>query len=115
MDLESLKAFHALAEDELGIDALVEVHTLPEMLVAINVGANNIGINNRDLHSFDVSLDVSRELIHRRPANTLMIAESGINSVSQIAELSSLGFDAFLIGESLMRGKDLAAFSGAAK
>ena len=114
LDRKDLKVFFEVAEDELDMDTLVEVHTLEEMLVAIDIGAKIIGINNRDLHTFEVSLDVSRQLIRHRPADILMIAESGISSAEDIAELSSLGFDGFLIGESLMRGHDLAVFSGAA-
>ena len=112
---ENLKDFQRLVENDLGMDALVEVHTLEEMQIAIDIGATIIGINNRDLHSFDVSLDVSRDLIRHRPPNTLMIAESGISSAAEIAELKSLGFDGFLIGETLMREQEPGAFLRAAK
>ena len=91
---------------ELGLDALVEVHTLDELEKAKKIGAKLIGVNNRDLHSFNVSLDVSRELIKHKPADALMIAESGITSRDEILELRSLGFDGFLIGETLMRSGD---------
>jgi indole-3-glycerol phosphate synthase len=110
---ENLSDFQQLAHS-LGLDSLVEVHTRAELEVAKQTGAKLIGINNRDLHSFNVSLDVSRELITHRPTNSLMITESGISSRSEIEELRGLGFDCFLVGESLMRAgsmklKELAA------
>ena len=95
-----------VAEHELGLDALVEVHTLEELERAANIGAKLIGVNNRDLHSFNVSLDVSREIIKHKPADVLMISESGITSREEILELTSLGFDGYLIGETLMRSGD---------
>jgi len=91
---------------ELEIDALVEVHTLDELAIAAEIGASLIGVNNRNLRTFDVSLDVSQELIKHRPSGALMIAESGISSREQIDELKLLGFDGFLVGESLMRAND---------
>jgi indole-3-glycerol phosphate synthase len=91
---------------ELGLDAVVEVHDRAEFAIAIDLGAKLIGVNNRDLRTFSISLDVSRDLIGELPAGVIMISESGIDSPEQIAELSELGFDAFLIGESLMRSAD---------
>jgi indole-3-glycerol phosphate synthase len=103
---EDLIEFRTRAQ-ELGLDALVEVHTLNELQIASEIGADLIGVNNRDLRTFDVSLDVSRELVGHRPDGALMIAESGISSREQITELKALGFDGFLIGETLMRAGDL--------
>ena len=100
---ENLKDFLRLGRDILAMDVIVEVHTAEELEVAANVGADIIGINNRDLRSFDVSLDVSRKLIMQRPANALMITESGLSAREEIDELKNLGFDGFLIGERLMR------------
>lgn len=100
---EDLAAFHRLAERDLNLDALVEVHTLEELERAKKIGAQIIGVNNRDLRSFVVSLDVSRRLIKRAPQNALMIAESGISTKDEILELRELGFSGFLIGETLMR------------
>ncbi len=105
---ESLMNFQTLAHS-LGLDAIVEVHDQDEMQIAIDIRATIIGINNRNLKTFEVSLDVSRELIKMRPVGTLMIAESGISNEGEIAELHSLGYDAFLVGESLMRSEDPAA------
>ena len=67
LDDEVLQKLHHLAEEVLGIDALVEVHTLEELERVKKIGAKIIGVNNRDLHSFKVSLDVSRELIKHAP------------------------------------------------
>jgi indole-3-glycerol phosphate synthase len=107
LDDDKLLRFRRLAEETLGIDALVEVHTLEELERATHIGATIIGVNNRDLHSFKVSLDVSRELIKYAPKDALMIAESGITSADEIAELKSIGYRGFLIGESLMRSGNI--------
>ncbi len=103
LDEHELHEFLLLARDDLQMDAIVEVHSEDELEMAARVGADIIGVNNRDLRSFEVSLDVSRRLIGIRPENALMIAESGLSTREQIVELRSLGFNGFLIGESLMR------------
>lgn len=100
---ETLSSLFELAEQILGVDALVEVHTLEELERVKRIGAKTIGVNNRDLHTFKVSLDVSRELIKHAPKNSLMITESGISTKDEILELRELGFAGFLIGETLMR------------
>ncbi len=97
--LANLKA----AAEAFLLNVLVEVHDEAELDAAAKLGADIIGVNNRDLHSLEVSLDVSRRLITDRPKNTVMIAESGISTREEIDELHSLGFDGFLIGETLMR------------
>lgn len=107
LDDEKLTKLHQLAEHELKMDALVEVHTLEELERVKKTGAKIIGVNNRDLHSFRVSLDVSRELIKYAPKNALMIAESGLQSQYEILELRELGFAGFLIGETLMRSRNI--------
>lgn len=104
---ESLQNLYRLAERDLGLDVLVEIHTSEELERAKKLGANIIGINNRDLHSFEVSLDVSRELIKHAPKDSLIIAESGITTKDEILELKSLGFSGFLIGETLMRSGNI--------
>jgi len=108
LDNENLARLHDLAEQELGLDALIEVHTLEELKRVKKIGAKIIGVNNRDLHSFKVSLDVSRELIKHAPENALMITESGISIEEEILELRELGFAGFLIGETLMRSGNAA-------
>lgn len=106
LDDEQLRRLHNLAEKDLGLDALVEVHTLEELERVKKIGAQIIGINNRDLHSFKVSLDVSRKLIKHAPADVLLITESGISTREEISELRRLGFAGFLVGETLMRSAD---------
>lgn len=101
-----LKEFHQLAHDELGLDVVVEVHTPGEFERALAMDAAIIGVNNRDLRSFAVSLDVSRELVRSKSAGSLMISESGLRSAAELNELHELGYDAFLIGETLMRAHD---------
>lgn len=108
LDDAELAGFLALAEDELGLDALVEVHTLEELERVKKTKARIIGVNNRDLHSFKVTLDVSRELINHAPENALMIAESGLSTPDEIRELAALGYRGFLIGETLMRSGNAA-------
>lgn len=106
LDDEVLQKLHRLAEEVLGLDALVEVHTLEELERAKAIGASIIGVNNRDLHSFKISLDVSRELIKYAPKDALMIAESGLQTREDLIELKNLGFAGFLIGETLMRSEN---------
>src|SRR5688572_14051613 len=106
LDDYQLHDLEALAEDELGMDALIEVHTLEELERIKDSGAKIVGVNNRDLRSFDVSLDVSRELIANAPAGSLLVAESGLDDPNDISELLGLGYSGFLIGESLMRNGD---------
>jgi indole-3-glycerol phosphate synthase len=89
---------------------LVEVHTgeeLDRVLDALGeTGADAVGVNNRDLKTFAVKLDTSLELVERIPAGVVHVAESGIASADDLARLRAAGFDAFLIGESLMRQTD---------
>lgn len=97
-----LVEFGQVAED-LGMNALIEVHSADEFEIAADIGAKIIGVNNRNLHSLEVSLDVSRELVKKRKGDALLISESGISTGEEIEELRGLGFDGFLIGETLMR------------
>jgi indole-3-glycerol phosphate synthase len=101
-----LQKMRALAEDELGLDALIEAHTADELQRASAAGAKLIGINNRDLHTFEVSLHTSERLITQTPPGTVMISESGLQTPQQLHRLRALGFRGFLIGETLMRTHD---------
>ncbi|HEU4766969.1 MAG TPA: indole-3-glycerol phosphate synthase TrpC [Pyrinomonadaceae bacterium] len=103
---EKLASLRRLAEDELGLDALVEVHTRDEMQRAIGCGANVIGVNNRNLHTFEVSLETSLSLAAEAPAGTLLVSESGLKNSIDLARLRDAGYNGFLIGESLMRSDD---------
>lgn len=105
LDDEILAKLYDLAEKDLGLDVLVEVHTLEELERVKKIGAKIIGVNNRDLHSFKVSLNVSRVLIKHAPKDALIIAESGLQTREDILRLRELGFAGFLIGESLMRAE----------
>jgi indole-3-glycerol phosphate synthase len=87
----------------LGLDVLVEVHSERELNQALGSGAALVGINNRDLETFAVNLETTRELAPLVPPHTLAICESGIDTLEQIREIEALGIHVFLIGESLMR------------
>jgi indole-3-glycerol phosphate synthase len=102
---EALARLRRLTEEVLGMDALVEVHTAEEMARAEASGAKLIGVNNRDLQTFDVSLDTSFTLGPDAPSGCLLVSESGIRSGDDIARLRLAGFRAFLIGETLMRAE----------
>ncbi|MBA2494607.1 MAG: indole-3-glycerol phosphate synthase TrpC [Acidobacteria bacterium] len=107
LDDENLANLYRLTEEVLELDILVEVHNLEELERAKSINAKIIGINNRDLHSFKVTLDVSRKLIKYVPKNALIIAESGLRTKEDLLELRDLGFRGFLIGETLMRSKNI--------
>jgi indole-3-glycerol phosphate synthase len=89
---------------------LVEVHTADEIDRVLNTlgeyGANAIGVNNRDLSTLEVRLETSLELVERIPQSVVRVAESGISTAADISRLRVAGFDAYLIGESLMRQPD---------
>ncbi len=106
LDDETLTRLRRIAEDELGLDAVVEVHTREEMDRALNLGATLIGINNRNLSTFEVSLETSAHLASIGRGQALLISESGIESNEDIRRLHDLGYRGFLIGESLMRADD---------
>ncbi len=101
-----LLRFRHLAEEELGLDALVEVHNAEEIKRAAACAARLIGVNNRDLRTFITSLDTSIELAALAPADATLISESGISSRAEIERLQRCGYRAVLIGESLLRAAD---------
>ena len=106
LDDDTLLRLRRLIEDELGMDALIEVHTGEEMQRAAACGANVIGVNNRNLHTFEVSLETSLSLAAEAPAGTVLISESGLNNSTDLARLRDAGYRGFLIGESLMRSEN---------
>ncbi len=105
LDDDTLYRLRRIAEDELRLDALVEVHTTDELRRAEAMGATLVGVNNRDLHSFKVSLEVSTKLAQSAAPNVKLIAESGLKSADDIRRLRALGYSGFLVGESLMRAE----------
>jgi indole-3-glycerol phosphate synthase len=104
---ETLDALRLRAE-ALGLTALVEVHDEAELEVALAAGARVIGINNRDLRSFETDLGVTERLAPRVPEGVVVVAESGIFTRADMARLAASGAHAFLVGESLMREADVA-------
>lgn len=103
LDDDLLGKLRRLAENDLGLDALVEVHTDNELLRAINIGAKVIGVNNRNLQTFEVSLSTSERLITQSPSDAVMVSESGLRRPEDLRHLRALGYRGFLIGEMLMR------------
>jgi len=100
-----LRSLHQEARG-IDLDVLVEVHDEHELERALDVEAEIIGINNRDLTDFSVDLDRTFELLADVPAGKTVVSESGINSREQVEELERVGIDAVLIGELLMRAPD---------
>ncbi len=92
-----------------GLDALVEVHDADELARALGAEARLVGINNRDLNTFEVDPDLTLRLRPRIPQGVTVVAESGISTPEDIARLSDAGIDAALIGEALVRASDVAA------
>jgi indole-3-glycerol phosphate synthase len=104
-DLQNLFA----AARRMNLDVLVEVHNLEELDRAVDLGAEMIGVNCRDLATMQVDPRVHMELVRAMPAAVLRVAESGIKSPADIERLLAAGYDAFLVGEALMRQPDPAA------
>lgn len=100
-----MRDFRELAE-HYGMAALVEVHDEEELKTAIASGARVIGVNNRNLHTFDVDVDVSLRLVEKIPSGIIKVAESGIHTAADVARLRSAGYQAFLVGEHLMKSSD---------
>jgi indole-3-glycerol phosphate synthase len=86
-----------------GLDVLCEVHDGDELQRALDAGCDLIGVNARDLRTFGVSLETAFRLAEKFPADVVRVAESGIHSAEDVARLLAAGYDAFLVGESLMR------------
>ena len=105
LDDARLVAFEARAR-ELGMAVLVEVHDAAELDRALALDTALIGINNRNLRTFDVSLATTLDLLPRVPAGRLIVTESGIHAPSDVATMRARGVDAFLVGEAFMRVPD---------
>lgn len=105
LDEEALKTGIQIA-GSLGLSALVEAHDAAEIETALAVGARIIGVNNRDLKTFEVDVDNALRLREKIPADKLYVSESGVKTAADVAKLSAVGVDAVLIGETLMRAAD---------
>jgi indole-3-glycerol phosphate synthase len=105
LDPDELAALHRQAT-ELGLDALVEVHDLSEVEVALGAGARIVGVNNRDLRDFSVDIGRTAALRDAIPDDVLVVSESGISGAAQVQALAGSGVSAVLVGEMLMRAED---------
>ncbi len=108
LDDPELADLHALAV-ELGLDVLVEVHDEAELERAVAVGAEVVGVNQRDLATFEVDTDRAVRVVAAMPANVVRVAESGIRGPADSARLADAGFHAVLVGESIVTAGDPAA------
>jgi indole-3-glycerol phosphate synthase len=106
LEEEQLVRLVRITEDVLRMDALVEVHTREELSKAHRSGATLVGVNNRNLRSFEVSLDTSVELARLAPHGLSLVSESGLQSKDDLRRLRALGYKGFLIGETLMRARE---------
>jgi indole-3-glycerol phosphate synthase len=102
LDAKRIRALAALASS-YGMAALVETHDEAELEIALEAGSEIIGVNNRDLRTFEVSLNTSLRLADRIPDGVVKVAESGIHSLADVQLLRDAGFHAFLVGEHLMK------------
>jgi indole-3-glycerol phosphate synthase len=107
LEHDALEALHAHA-GRRGLAALVEVHDEAELETALAIGARIVGINNRDLRSFETDLAVTERLAPRVPEGVVAVGESGIFQPADVERLAKSGAHAFLVGESLMREADVA-------
>jgi indole-3-glycerol phosphate synthase len=97
------------AATQWGMDVLIEVHDRAELERASLLKSPLLGINNRNLHTFELSLDVTRDLARRAPEDKLIVSESGLFTPQDLADVAAYGARCFLIGESLMRQQDVTA------
>ena len=106
LDEASLLKLYNLAKT-CQLDVLVEVHNLTEMERALEIGADMIGINNRNLKTFEVDLAITETLAEEIPAETVAISESGIKTADDVRRVRACGINAVLVGETLMRAKNV--------
>jgi indole-3-glycerol phosphate synthase len=100
-----LKYLHEVALS-LAVDALIEVHNESELERALQIGADFVGINNRDLTTFQVDLETTERLVPLIPSNCTIVSESGIRTPADVQRVLHAGANAVLVGESLMRARD---------
>ena len=107
LSVRELSEFKKLA-DELALDTLVEVHDEPELEIALNIGASMIGVNQRDLKTFEVDHQRAVRMAAQMPANVVRVAESGVRTRADAQSLRDAGYHAILVGESLVTSNDIA-------
>ena len=105
LELPQLKELSAAAR-EAGVDALIEVHDRRELEDALQLSPSLIGINNRDLHTFDTALGTTLDLLKHIPDNIQVVTESGIHAPADVTTMRAAGVHTFLVGEAFMRAKD---------
>jgi indole-3-glycerol phosphate synthase len=108
VDDDLAKTLNKTAHD-LGLDVLIETHNEQELKRALALEGRLIGINNRNLRTFETSLEVCERLLPSIPPGKIVVAESGISNHADCQRLAKAGVEAFLVGEALMRQKDVAA------
>ena len=106
---DALAAELESAAEHWGLDVLIEVHDEAELERALKLRSRKIGINNRNLHTFETTLETTERLAPMIPADRMIVGESGLFTPADLARLAKLGVNAFLIGESLMRQQDVTA------
>lgn len=106
---DALAAEIESAAEHWGLDVLIEVHNEEELDRALKLRSRMIGINNRDLHTFNTTLETTERLAPRIPAERMVVGESGLFTPADLARLAKVNVNAFLIGESLMRQDDVTA------
>jgi indole-3-glycerol phosphate synthase len=106
LEKQQIEDYLAIAR-QLGLDVLVESHTYKELDRSLRAGATLVGINNRDLTTFTVSLQTTLDLLKDIPEDPIVVSESGIRTRDDVVKLRQAGVDAVLVGESLMREKDI--------
>ena len=104
--IEDNKAIEAMALD-IGLECILEVHSLDELEATNHFSSNIIGINNRDLNTFNTDIETTVKLLPKVPRNKTVISESGLSKKSDLERLAKLGVSSFLVGESLMRQEDI--------
>jgi len=102
LDQEQIKSFSELAKS-LNLDILLEVHNMEELEKSILQNIDMIGVNNRNLKTFEVSTDISKQLSEKIPNEFVKVSESGISSVEAIKDLKNYGYQGFLVGENFMK------------
>jgi len=106
LEVNQLKSLYNFAKN-IGLEVLFEIHDEEDLKKALEVGAEIIGFNHRDLKTFEMHMDLSEKLIPKLPKNCVVVAESGINDFETIKKLHKHGVDAFLIGEYFMRQNNI--------